>query len=143
MLMLTTDAFLKVEGAYYAFFLHTGYGYLRFYPEIDNLTLPMLSYPGCHVRAVHWLYSNSRTWSSSDFIDMLKWPHYIMSHLSIFRNCLEHEKSIPRDHRFQHSASLVMPNGDPWDGCFDPTLTLMIDSYRLYCPSVGACITCW
>ena len=27
------------------------------------------------------------------------------------------------------SASLVMPNGDPWDSLFYPTLTLMIDSY--------------
>ena len=30
-----------------------------------------------------------------------------------------------------HSASLVMPNGDPRDGFFYPTLTLMIDSYNL------------
>ena len=28
-----------------------------------------------------------------------------------------------------HSASLVMPNGDPQGGFFYPTLTLMIDSY--------------
>ena len=28
-----------------------------------------------------------------------------------------------------HSASLVMPIGDPRDGFFYPTLTLMIDSY--------------
>ena len=28
-----------------------------------------------------------------------------------------------------HSACLVMPNGDPWDRFFYPTLTLMIDSY--------------
>ena len=26
---------------------------LRFYPEIENLILPMLSYPGCHVRAIY------------------------------------------------------------------------------------------
>ena len=25
--------------------------YLRFYPGIENLILPMLSYPGCHIRA--------------------------------------------------------------------------------------------
>ena len=30
-----------------------------------------------------------------------------------------------------HSASLVMPNGDPWDGFFYLTLTLMIDAYIL------------
>ena len=30
-----------------------------------------------------------------------------------------------------HSASLVLRNGDPLDGFFYPTLTLMIDSYNL------------
>ena len=30
-----------------------------------------------------------------------------------------------------HLASLVMPNGDPQDEFFYPTLTLMIDSYNL------------
>ena len=30
-----------------------------------------------------------------------------------------------------HSASLVMPNGDPRDRFFYPTLTLMMDSYNL------------
>ena len=43
------------------------------YPGIENLILqvPRLSYPGCHVRAtLHWLYWNSRTWSSSDVIVM-------------------------------------------------------------------------
>ena len=37
-----------------------------------------------------------------------------------------------------HSASLVMPIGDPRDGYFYPTLTLMIDSYYLY---VGSAIS--
>ena len=31
-----------------------------------------------------------------------------------------------------HSTSLVMPIGDPRDTFFDPTLTLMMDSYTLY-----------
>ena len=31
------------------YFLHTGWGYLRFYPGIENLILPMLSYPGRQV----------------------------------------------------------------------------------------------
>ena len=39
------------------------------------------------------------------------------------------EKSVPQDHLCYHSASLVMPNGDPQDGFFYPTHTLMIDSY--------------
>ena len=26
---------------------------MRFYPGIENLILPMLSYPGCHVRATY------------------------------------------------------------------------------------------
>ena len=90
----------------------------------------MLSYPGCHVRAVHWLYWNSRTWSSSDVIDMLKWRHHNMSHLNAFRNFwvpfFQHKmwylmvskkknplfkwgcdrKPIPRDH---HLSSLSKP----------------------------------
>ena len=32
-------------------FLHTVEDHLRFYPGIENRILPMLSYPGCHVRA--------------------------------------------------------------------------------------------
>ena len=28
------------------------------------------------------------------------------------------------------SASLVMPNGDPWDGFFYPILSLMMDSHN-------------
>ena len=40
-----------------------------------------------------------------------------MSKKSIHYSCEGRiEKSVPRDHRFHHSASLVMPNGDPWDG---------------------------
>ena len=38
------------------------------------------------------------------------------------------EKSIPLDHRLS-SANLMIPLGDPQDGFFFPTLTLMIDSY--------------
>ena len=34
-------------------FLHTEYEYLRFYPGIENLILPMLYYPGCHVKATY------------------------------------------------------------------------------------------
>ena len=34
------------------------------------------------------------------------------------------EKSVP------HSASLVVPNGDPPEGFSYPTLTLMMDSYN-------------
>ena len=33
---------------------------------------------------------------------------------------------------YHHSASLVKPNGDPWDGFFSPTLTLMIDPYNIF-----------
>ena len=41
------------------------------------------------------------------------------------------EKTIPQDHLCHHSASLMMPNGDPWDEFFYPTLRLMINSYNL------------
>ena len=40
------------------------------------------------------------------------------------------EKSVPRITVCYHSASLVMPNGDPRDRFFYPTLTFMIDSYK-------------
>ena len=49
----------------------------------------MLAYPDCHVRAVHWLYQNSRAWLSSDVIVMSKWHHHVMSHLRIFKNFWE------------------------------------------------------
>ena len=35
-------------------------------------------------------------------------------------------------HFCHHSASLVMPKGDPWEGFFYPTLTLMMDSFNFY-----------
>ena len=38
-----------------------------------------------------------------------------------------------------HLASLVMPNGDPQDGFFYATLTLMIDSYNL--TEISVCIS--
>ena len=51
-----------------------------FNPGIENLILPMLSYPG-HWKAVHWLYWNSSAWSSSDVIVILKRCHHVMSYL--------------------------------------------------------------
>ena len=36
------------------------------------------------------------------------------------------EKSVPRITVCHHSASLLMPNGDPWDGFFYLTFTIMI-----------------
>ena len=41
------------------------------------------------------------------------------------------ETSVPRITICHHSASLVMPNGDPLDEYFCPTITLMMDSYIL------------
>ena len=41
------------------------------------------------------------------------------------------EISVPQDHLCHHSASLVMPNGDPSDKFFYPTLRLIINSYNL------------
>ena len=49
----------------------------------------MLSFPGCGERVVHWLHWDSRTYSSSDVIVMLKWRHHVISHLSVFRNFWE------------------------------------------------------
>ena len=40
----------------------------KIYPGIENLILARLSREGF----IHWLYWNSRTWSSSDVIVILK-----------------------------------------------------------------------
>ena len=47
------------------------------------LLLPMLSYPGCHAKARHWLYWNSRIWSSSDAIVVKMTPscHFASQHI--------------------------------------------------------------
>ena len=42
------------------------------------------------------------------------------------------EKSVLVITLWHLSASLMMPNGDPQDGFFSPTLTLKIDSYSIY-----------
>ena len=101
---------------------------------------------------IHWLYWNSRTWSSSDVIVMLKWRHHAKLHLSLFRDYwglfwnlkkrwarkIIHyscegriEKIVPQITVCHHSASLVMPKDDPRDWFFYPTLTLMKDSYNI------------
>ena len=45
----------------------------------------------------------------------------------------EIEQSIP----YHHWASLMMPNGDPQDGFFYPTITLKIESFILYTLNVN------
>ena len=49
---------------------------------LTHAILPRLS----HEAVVHWLYWNSRIWSSSDIILMFKWCHHNMSQLSSFGN---------------------------------------------------------
>ena len=46
----------------------------------------------------------------------------------------EIEKSAPRDQRLasRDLPSLIVTNRDPWDGCFDPILTLIIYSLISY-----------
>ena len=46
---------------------------LRFLASLGKIffILSLLSYPGCHVRAVLWLYWNWHVWSSSDVFVML------------------------------------------------------------------------
>ena len=41
------------------------------------------------------------------------------------------EKSVPRDQRLSSLASFVMPNGNPRDGIFYPTLTLIMNTYNI------------
>ena len=38
---------------------------------------------------IHWLYWNSRTWSSSDVIVMLMWRHHVKLYLSLFSDFLK------------------------------------------------------
>ena len=109
--------------------------------------LPRLSREGY----THWLYWKSRTWSSSDVIVLLKWRHHVKLHLSesgtsgnlsktqkqwgarkiIHYLCEGRIENPPlRITVCHHSASLVMPKGDPQNIFFYPTLTLMMDSYN-------------
>ena len=56
--------------------------------------------------------------------------YLMVSNKIVYYSCEDgKEKCITRDHNCHHSASLVMPNGDLWDGLFYLTLTLMICSY--------------
>ena len=65
----------------------------------------------CHILA----YSGT---SGSLFLNIYKFRYF---------NGKQENKSIIH----VRVRSLVMPNGDPWDSFFYPTLTLMIDSYTL------------
>ena len=112
------------------------------------------------MRAVQWLHWNTRAWSSSGVIVMLKWRYHIMSQFSVFRNFWESflnmkmrylgvskkkkhgsceggiAKSVPRNNVWHHEASLVMPNGNPQDVFFYSTLTLKRHDRFLYSSSV-------
>ena len=57
---------------------------MKFYPGIENLILPVLSYQGCQVRTVQWFYWNSRTWSSSDVIISCRISGYSGTSVSFF-----------------------------------------------------------
>ena len=125
--------------------------------------LPRLS----HERFVYWLYWNSRTWTSSNVIVMFKWRHHVKLHRSILRDFwkLIQKKKRKKKHWWarkrihlscggrienpslgitvcHHSASLVMPKGDPRDEFSYPTLTLMIDSYNLT-HVIGSAVAQW
>ena len=94
---------------------------------------------------------------------MLKLRHHVKSHLCVFRGLLEAYFKIKKNSREQekesnilvrvgykslslvitvchHSASLVMPKGDPRDGFFYLTLSLMMDSYSTVLRS-GECMS--
>ena len=96
----------------------------------------MLSYPGCHVRAVHWLYWNSHIWLSSDVIKTC--IQELME--TLFKHKMQYlmvsKKKNPLfvrgwDRKICPSASLVMPKSDAQDRFFYPTFTLMIHSYDM------------
>ena len=115
----------------------------------------MLSYPGCHVRDVHWLYWNSHGGHWSQCYVKFKSSCHIASQRirellgAFFKHKMRHfmvhfmvskkknplfalrwdRKIRPSRSVCHHSASLVMPNRDPRDGFFYPIFTLMMDSY--------------
>ena len=78
-----------------------------------------------------------------DVILIFKWRHHNMSLVSVFGNfwgpmlyLMVSNKKNPLlvwrwDRKIRPSASLVMPNGDPREGFFYPSLTLMIDPVTL------------
>ena len=90
---------------------------------LTHVILPKLSWED-----FHWLYLNSPTW----------WAY-----LKQKVNGEQEKESIPCvkvgwKNLFltitvcHHSASLMTPNGDPWEGFFYHNLSLMIDSYILW-----------
>ena len=62
-----------------------------------------------------------------------KMQYLVMSKIkNLYNECEGRiEKSVPRITVCHHSASLVMPNGDPQDRFFYPPLTVMVDSYNM------------
>ena len=56
-----------------------------FYPGLENIFLPMLSYQCCHARDIHWLYWNSRT-SRQETSLLSQSCHRVTLHLSEWKN---------------------------------------------------------
>ena len=94
----------------------------------------MLSYPDCHVRAIHWLYWNSSIWSLSDVN-----VYYCLVKVTSSCNKASYKGHGKQEKEFiilykggiEKSPSLGMPISDPRDRFFYPTITLMINSYIL------------
>ena len=56
--LINNAGWRKLVTVKYLLFLHTGKGYLRFYPEIIFFIISMLFLSGCHVSTVHWLLAH-------------------------------------------------------------------------------------
>ena len=104
----------------YIRFLHAGQWYLIFYPGIENLILPMLFYTG------------RRVTSSCEINKYINTNSGEQEKESTFRVRVGQKNPSLGITVCQHSASLVMPNGDPREGFCYPTLN---DRF-LYSPEI-------
>ena len=62
------------------------------------------------------------------------WDCFFLAHRIRISEILPWDRKSYLTHAIlpRHLFAILMPNGDPLDGFFYPTLTLMIDSYILY-----------
>ena len=101
----------------------------------------MLSYSGCHVSSTYigciGTHAYGRQVTSLYLRTSGAFFKHEMRYLIVSKKKIHYssegriENYVPRDHVCHHSASLMMPNGDPRDAFFYPTLTLMVESYIL------------
>ena len=76
---------------------------------VDCYTLTYVILPRLSCEdSVHWLYWNSRTWSSSDVIVILKWCHQGMYYLIVFRSPFYNKNAVFNGEQEKESINCVM-----------------------------------